>query len=213
MTMEQVSAKIQKLLALAGNNPDATEAQAALLKAQELMARYNMEESQLHSGDEGFKYDLLSSKVSQHKFNNQLGTIIADSFACKCVILNKKVAFFGREDNAKAAVTAMDFAFTVMRRGGNKATRDNGLEPGHQGAAHYYNAYVIGFLAGLKSAMDAQTVALAIVVPQDVKDEFSSRYETRKTRTSYTKAAYSKTAYNAGYADGSTVMNRRSLGA
>lgn len=40
----KIADKIQKLLALAGNNPSEEEAQAALLKAQELMAEYIISE-------------------------------------------------------------------------------------------------------------------------------------------------------------------------
>lgn len=35
------------------------------------------------------------------------------------------------------------------------------------------NSYALGFLAGLKEKLDRQCVALAIVVPQDVKDGFA----------------------------------------
>lgn len=211
--MNQIADKIQKLLALAGNNPSEQEAQAALLKAQALMAKYNID-MEAAGTDEVIKYELIETKVKQHKFNNTLGTILANSFACRVIILGNKLAFFGRSDNAKAAASAMEFAFTVMKRGGDKATRDNGYIPGHQGAAHFYNSYVMGFLAGLKSAMDAQTVALAVVVPQDVNDEFKKKFpNTRQTKKSNTKAAFGRSTYEAGFRDGSSVMNKRSLNA
>ena len=40
---EKILEKIEKLLALAGNNPSEKEAISAALKAQELMAKYNIE--------------------------------------------------------------------------------------------------------------------------------------------------------------------------
>ena len=40
--IERVLEKVKKLLALAGNNPSEAEAQAAALRAQELIARYNL---------------------------------------------------------------------------------------------------------------------------------------------------------------------------
>ena len=40
---EKILKKIENLLALAGNNPSENEAIAAALKAQELMAKYNIE--------------------------------------------------------------------------------------------------------------------------------------------------------------------------
>lgn len=41
--LNKIADKIQKLLSLAGNNPSQEEAQAALLKAQKLMAQYNID--------------------------------------------------------------------------------------------------------------------------------------------------------------------------
>lgn len=206
-----IADKIQKLLNLAGNNPNEQEAKAALLKAQKLMAQYNVDMDGLQS-EVSFKYELVTTKVKAHKLNNALANIIGGSFACKVIIFDGKLSFFGREDNAKAAASAHEFAFGVMKKGGDKATRDNGYTPGHSGAAHYYNSYVMGFLSGLKATMDAQTVALAVVVPQDVNDKFEERFTERKNfKSTGIKAAYGRSAYEAGRRDGSTVMGKRSL--
>ena len=211
--MANITDKIQKLLNLAGNNPNEQEAKAALLKAQELMAQYNIDMDGLHK-EEKIVHKLVSTAVKAHKLNNALAVVIADSFACKTIIVDGKLSFFGREDNAEASASAFSFAFKAMKRGGDKATRDNGYQPGHNGAAHYYNSYVLGFIHGLKKAMDAQTVALAVVVPQDVKDKFDERFKERKYyHSSKTKAAYGREAYNAGMRDGSRVMDKRSLNA
>ena len=43
---KNIISKIEKLLALAGNNPSEAEAQAALLKAQQLMAEHNLDMAQ-----------------------------------------------------------------------------------------------------------------------------------------------------------------------
>lgn len=209
--LNKIADKIQKLLALAGNNPSEQEAKEALLKAQELMAQYNVDMENLPNG-KAIRYELITTKVKAHKWNNTLGSILGDAFACKVIISMGKISFFGRSDNAQAVASAMEFAYKVMVKGGNRATRNAGLEPGHTGAAHYYNAYVLGFLHGLKQAMDAQTVALAVVVPKDVEDAFHHKYpDIRYTRKSHTKAAYGEEAYAAGMQDGSSVMDKRSI--
>lgn len=56
--MSQIADKIQKLLALAGNNPSQEEAQAALLKAQALMAKYNLKESDISTDGNKLTYDI-----------------------------------------------------------------------------------------------------------------------------------------------------------
>lgn len=206
-----IADKIQKLLALAGNNSNESEAKAALLKAQELMAQYNIDMDGLHQ-EASIKYEFIVTKVKAHKLNNSLASIIAGSFACKTIIFNGKLSMFGREDNSKAAASALEFAHKVMVNGGNKATREAGIQPGHTGAAHYYNSYCMGFLHGLKAALDAQTVALAVVVPEDVNKEFDKKFTNRKTyQSTGLKAAYGRSAYEAGKRDGSSVMGRRSL--
>ena len=66
--MNKMLEKVKKLLALAGNNPSEEEAQAAALKAQELIAQYNLDMSQdtgvkinyklmeaIHSNNEGYR--------------------------------------------------------------------------------------------------------------------------------------------------------------
>lgn len=209
--MDKIADKIQKLLALAGNNPSEAEAQAALLKAQALIAKYNIDMESIEEAPE-YKYELITTTVKSHQLNNQLGHILANAFACKIIIVGSKISFFGRSDNVRAVSSAMEFAFKVMRRGGNKATRDNGYIPGHQGAAHFYNSYVIGFLNGLKDVLDAQTVALAVVVPEDVKSEFNKMFpKVRMIKSTGIKEAFGKRAYESGYHDGSNVMNSRSL--
>lgn len=210
--MAAIADKIQKLLALAGNNPNENEAKAALLKAQELMAQYNLDMEGLHQ-EASIQYLLVETRVKAHTLDNALAGIIAGSFACKTIIVGGKLSVFGREDNAKAAASAFEFARRVMARGGNKATKDAGFTPGRTGAAHWYNSYCFGFLKGLKDAMDAQTVALAVVVPEDVKTEFDTRFSNRCAyKSTGLKAAYGVAAFEAGRRDGSTVMNKRSLG-
>lgn len=208
-----IADKIQKLLALAGNNPNENEAKAALLKAQELMAQYSLDMDGLQQ-EASIQYLFIQTKVKAHKLNNALAGIIAGSFACKTIIVGNRLSVFGREDNAKAAASAFEFAHKVMARGGNKATKDAGFTPGRTGAAHWYNSYCLGFLKGLKEAMDAQTVALAVVVPEDVKNEFNTRFCNRRAyRSTGLKDAYGASAFEAGRRDGSTVMNKRSIGA
>lgn len=45
--LNRISDKIRKLMALAGNNPSEAEAAAAMAKAQELLASYNLDMAQL----------------------------------------------------------------------------------------------------------------------------------------------------------------------
>lgn len=207
----KIADKIQKLLSLAGNNPSEAEAQAALLKAQKLMAQYNIEQSQLTG--EQIQYSLEIAKIKVNPRSKTASCIIADSFACKVIIHMGKLSFFGREDNAKAAKSALEYIHKVMERGMNRECREHGFEStAVAGASMVYNAYAAGFLRGLQEAMAAQTVALAVIVPQDVKDEFAKKFpHLRKARSTGMKMGHYQDSYNRGQNDGKSAMGKRSL--
>ena len=214
--LNKIADKIQKLLSLAGNNPSQEEAQAALLKAQKLMAQYNIERADL-TGEEKIKYTLETAKVKTNPRSKRMCMIIADSFACKVILQYQKngykICFFGREDNAKAAKSAMEYIHRVMERGMIAECKKHGFESASvAGSSLVYNAYADGFIIGLKSAMDAQTTALAIVVPQDVKDEFSKKFPNLgKGKASHMKKGFYPESYAQGMADGKTAMNKRAI--
>lgn len=214
MDMAKITDKIQALFNLAGNNPSEAEAKAALLKAQELIAKYNVDLEAVQQGSSApvFKHDFALTGLKDHHHTIAVGAILANAFACKMLIQSHIVGFFGREDNAIAAAEALKFAQKVLITGQRRATRAAGVTPGRAGAAHYFNSYAEGFLDGLRDAIGAQTVALAVVVPQDVKDAMTERFPHLGTkRTGKQKAPIGLKAYNAGYSDGRQVMDRRSL--
>lgn len=212
--MNSIVDKIQKLLNLAGNNPSEAEAQAALLKAQELMAKHNIEQNSLGC-DKNIKYSMEVCKSRVDSRRNQISAIIARSFAVKPILYTGHICFFGYEENAKAAASCMDFITKVLRKGIRKVCAERGLKPHQSGASLIYNAYSLGFIKGLKDSMDAQTVALAVVVPQDVKDEFNKKFpNVRNVRSrGMTYGLDEGRAYETGYTDGSSVLGKRSLNA
>lgn len=217
MNIEKVSDKIQKLFRLAGNNPYPEEAQAALLKAQKLIAEYNLHEEDFTGEQkENYKHDLIISKVSKGHFNNQIAGIIANAFACKSILIpvrsQYKLAFFGREENAIAAKEALNFAYTIMRKKGNDEIKKAGYAIGQKGSTIIYNAYAQGFIAGLRDAIGAQTRALAIIIPQDTENAFNQKFPgAKRARTRKTYLKRDEEIKTRGYQDGNNVMNQRSL--
>lgn len=212
--MDNIADKVQKLINLAGNNPNEEEAKSALLKAQALMAKYNLKQSELNA-DEEIKYSLEVCKGKIDPRRKKLCVIIGNSFAVKPIIHMNRICFFGREDNAKAATSCMNFIVKVLEQGIRRVCAERGMKSCEAGASLIYNAYALGFIKGLKDALDAQTVALAVVIPQDVKDEFNKKFpNTRNTRNKgMTYGADEGRAYETGYMDGSSVLGKRSLNA
>ena len=209
--MNKIADKIQKLLSLAGNNPSEAEAQAALLKAQKLIAQYNIDMAKF-SGEEKIEYTLEISKVKANPRDNQLNIILANSFACKAIIHSGKLSFFGRKDNAQAAKSAMEFIHKTLEAGIRRVCKEHGMSSSQRGAAAIYNAYSLGFIHGLKEAMDAQTKALAIVVTQDVKDAFAKKFPVLGSyHGKGMRYRPDQRIYDEGHRDGHSAMDRRSL--
>ena len=211
--LNKIAEKIQHLLdKTVANGATEGEAQTALLLAQKLMKKYNINQESL-SGEEKISYSLEACKVRVNPRSKWMCMIIADSFAVKAILSGGKICYFGRSMNVTAAKSALEFAHKVMERGMTKACRNHGLSGTEdKGASLIYNAYAQGFIHGLKEALDAQTVALTIVVPQDVKDEFAKRFP-NLCKASYSgwKAGLYAEDYAAGKQVGSQVMAKRSL--
>lgn len=210
--MNKIAEKIQHLLnKTVDNGATEAEAQAALLMAQKLMAKYNIELEQ-QTGSKDFKCSLEETKIKPNPRNNSLGNIIANSFAVKGIIYGGKWAFFGREANAKAAAEALKFIHKTLEAGIRRVCADHGLKSSERGAAFYYNAYALGFIKGLQEAMAAQTKALCVVVPEDVNNKFNEKFpKLNQYRGKGMQYHHDQDAYAQGQRDGRSAMDKRSL--
>lgn len=210
--MNRIANKIQHLLnKTVENGATEAEAQQALLLAQKLMAKYNIELEQ-QTGSKDFKRSLEETKVKPNPRNNALGNIIANSFAVKGIIYGGKWAFFGREANAKAAAECLKFIHRTMEAGMRRICREHGLETTQKGAAYWYNPYALGFIKGLQEAMAAQTKALCVVVPEDVNNKFNEKFpKLNQYRGKGMQYHHDQDAYAQGQRDGRSAMDRRSL--
>lgn len=211
--LEKMLEKVKKLLALAGNNPSQEEATAAALKAQELIARYNlnltdteketmeMAQAEFKTGvDKSWKYGLAQTVA--HNFR-----------VCNFWVDNRKVVFYGYKQDVEVAAQVYGFLFKTGERGARAACRvaykENGTETG------VYFSYTRGFTAGVKSALDAQSTALMVVMPKEVKES----YETYKQESGmvvmggYRKGntKVSSSAYNNGFKDGKDAISQRNI--
>lgn len=81
-----IEKKIRKLLALS-ESPNEFEAQAALLKARQLMAEYKLTEAELHEGNKKIK--TIKTSISCTKQTNfwifTLSTVISENYCCQAV--------------------------------------------------------------------------------------------------------------------------------
>lgn len=210
--IEKVLDKIKKLLALAGNNPSEEEAMAAALKAQELMAEYNVTVT-----DEEDKIEMSESGFSTGVDNNWkyiLSDVVATNFRCRTYWLGKKrVIFYGYKSDCEIASQVFEFLFKICKKRTNQVADKAYVETGTSKGVRY--SYSRGFVAGVKEALDAQCTALMIITPPEVNEYFDSMCVERgfKTmggcRTGYN--GIDPDTFNLGKTDGKDSIKSRGI--
>ena len=118
---EDIVEKIKRLLALGDENKnDAdSEAKAAMLKAQELMAKYDIsiEECEEQEGPE------YAHEICEHKWDYAyripLASVLAKNFRCMTYNKGKRIVFMGHPSDAKICRATFEYAYQSWRTGGN----------------------------------------------------------------------------------------------
>lgn len=84
LTQEQLIAKINKIMALAANNPNEEEAASAAAKAQALLAEYNLTHADLSKADKPMSDTFVfeSTKTKRWTWEPGLGLAVAQLYFC-----------------------------------------------------------------------------------------------------------------------------------
>ena len=212
--MEKILNKIKNLLDLANNNPNENEAIAAALKAQELMAKYNIELDQLDDKKE--THEIVeeiyhqSDKHEMRKWKIGLAGIIAQNFRCKVYFMNKKdVVFYGYKEDAKIALNVFTYLYEI----GNKfAVRYyNKCKKEGKETRGVMNTYLVGFKDGVAEVLEKQCTALMIVTPKEVTESFDEMTNGWKTIKSTLRLSGDTGAYSNGKSDGKDMATARNI--
>lgn len=214
MSMEKILNKIKNLLDLANNNPNENEAMAAALKAQELMAKYNIELSELDSDNsEKELYEAVYRDTSKHEMKTWkigLAAIIADNFCCKTYTIGKKdVVFYGYKKDAQIALEVFKFLYAL----GNKfAVRYyNKCKKEGRETKGVMNTYLYGFRTGIQDVLAKQCTALMIVTPKEVEESFEEMTASWRTHKSTLKVTNDARAFELGRRDGKDAASARTI--
>lgn len=212
--MEKILNKIKNLLDLANNNPNENEAIAAALKAQELMAKYNIELDQLDDKKETREIIkevyYQSDKHEMRKWKIGLADIIAQNFRCKVYFMNKKdVVFYGYKEDAKIALNVFTYLYEI----GNKfAVRYyNKCKKEGKETRGVMNTYLVGFKDGVAEVLEKQCTALMIVTPKEVTESFEEMTSGWKTIKSTLRLSGDTSAYSNGKSDGRDMATARNI--
>lgn len=205
MDMQMV---VRKLFEKAASTHSEHEAEAAILKAQELMAKYDIQDI----GEENdIKYISLTCKhTGNRSFRRPLAKIIADNFRVKNYLRDMQITFFGRENDVLTAKQAFEYTYAFICRESGRICRK--MRENFQDTIGVVNSYSMGFCQGLKEKLNAQSVALMVVTPSDVTEKFeelSKGFGRSKHKISL--AGFSRSIYERGRKDGREVWSRDRL--
>jgi hypothetical protein len=157
MTEKNIISKIEKLLALAGNNPSEAEAQAAMLKAQKLMAEYNLDMAQFKDQPQEKKEAVTEYFQGYHNtgWAISLARVICDNFRCNLLrAAGYGLVFVGLKEDVAICKAVFTFAAKTLDKNMMKLRRQyrkQGLPT--DGISGDYAA---GFIAGLKAKYKEQ---------------------------------------------------------
>lgn len=212
---EEILKKIEKLLALAGNNPNENEAISAALKAQELMAKYNIELADVQGAESGqeIKKEIYTPKKSSHyvsKWKYSLSQIIAKNFCCKTYSLGRDaIVFYGYEKDAKIAQQVFVFLFEAGNKLADKYYRKCKKE-GRE-TKGILNTYLTGFCAGIKEVLDKQCVALMVIVPKEVEESYKEYSKDFRKMSNKLRTSSDGRAYQDGKQEGRETATARTI--
>ena len=209
---EKIIEKIKKVLELSKNNPFENEAQAAVLKAQELMAQYHITLAEVEDIQDIDEIVEESVEVGNgKKWKYKLASAVAKNFRCRHFYYGKStVVFYGYETDAKIAAQTFTYLFKI---GHNKALKERkAYKDRGEWTDGVYNSFCVGFVDGVKSALDKQCTALMVIVPKEVNEAYEERSAhfgtfSSSLRTSY----YGAAARDKGYAAGRSAMESKAI--
>lgn len=211
MTNSNIIEKIQKVLALASNNPSAEEGQTAMLLAQKMMAENNISMSDVSVTEIKTKEvvdQVVDSSRRMSWWQNHLGGIIADNFKCG-IYINKNrregttnIKFVGLKNDVELAKQIYLYAVEVISHNYKEYVRKNSDRMFTKGIK---NQYILGFLEGLKEKFSEQiknnTWGLVLVKDQLVDKALKDLNLRKAGKTTININGNELDRYN-GYRDG-----------
>jgi len=208
---KEVIEKVKKILALAGNNPNQHEAIAAALKAQELMAKFNINESEL--GDELTEESINSMECvvsgKAQKWRLSLAVVIAKNFRCKVYLSNGNVTFYGYDNDVAIAKEVFLSMYAIGVKLSNKEKKEARKESGT--AKGVRNTFCLGFVNGIKSELEKQCTALMIVTPKEVDEKYNQEMKFGRTRSASLTVSTNAAVYAKGFQAGKDAAKGRMI--
>ncbi len=203
--------KIQKLLALS-DNPNEHEAQAALLKAQELMAKHklSMHDFETKTNAKVVRYNTgLTCSKRKDPWIVQLANSIAPHYCCKMYRSKAPhkhtvtVFLVGFPEDAQACTDILKYAIMCINNWICRHEKTLPLSTDAYTRRSIHDSYAYGYIRGMRTVMEQQRQkhqewGLALVVPPEAQEIISKM----KTENFQGNSVHIASIYNQGFVDG-----------
>lgn len=222
MVNEKIIERVKKLLSLANSN-NVNESESAMLKAQELMAKYKLSIKDIDVKEKNNEVvDIISDfeYTIRSQWKGTVALVIGENFGChvyaNVVYKNGrknrlKVCFIGEEENVEIVKIVYEYALKVCDERISKIQKDykkKGLS-----TTGIPQSYGIGFATGLKAKYSEQLKAnqdwgLVVVKSKDVIEYTKNKKLSKSNaRTRYRENEH----YSSGYTDGKNFTTNNVL--
>lgn len=209
--------RIKKLLALSAS-PNENEAQAAMLKAKELMAKYKMEDADLVNKSELVHIECPAVKWTSDSgriWINNLCKVLCDNYCCVSSWSRYKghrtyeLQITGFKEDAELCKAVIEYAIGFI----NGQVKILQRKYRSRNPKSIEQSYAEGFLVGLEIAFELQKDehpewGLVVVKPEEVKN-YEDNLGSKEVKTR--KAAFNPLAYMMGQKDGEEFNARKVL--
>lgn len=206
---DKVVEKIKKLLALT-DSANEHEAKIAMLMAQKLMARHNLDIKDVVAKDKENVCEIYAGTYGKRTWRRILAKVISKNFRCEHFYNNRGnkgfiVVFVGLLDDIKIAKSIYEFAISVIEKNQKrvyKELRMVGFE-----TKGVKKSYAIGFVYGLDDSFEEQKdempeeYALVLQIPEVVID-FMENKEFDGSTPEVNLEIENRLAMGQGYEDG-----------
>lgn len=210
--LNKLEQQIIKVLELANKNTNRVEVIATAVKAQELMAEYNIKLQNISKKPANIVAEFATNARGK-SYRFALATILANNYGVKLMWVGKMVpVFYGYENNAKTVTKIYEWLWQAIHRMAD--SHQTKIWKQGNGVKGVYNSFVDRFLVSLKKELDKNCMALKITVAEEVNTEFDKFMAEKGAGIFITKkrnAPVYKCAFFHGVAEGSTIMQRKQV--
>lgn len=184
------------------------EARLASLKAQKLMAKYNIEITDVEEQEEDISYTVIDTGAG-NKWKYSLAIIISRNFCCKFFTIGTgKMAFYGYNHNTAVAKEVFNFLYNVGNRLAMRHYQN--LRYRNEETKGVKNSFLIGYVKGIASVLDQQCRSLMLVTPKKVEETYKEMTSNNEFKTKNTRTAYNEgKSYEEGYKKGRETAESR----